>query len=227
MLYFGKKIKMRRAFTMTHILLVDDHQTFLAGTKMILEKHHYTVTTASHPTKALELQKTNNYELFLFDLKLPEMNGYELAGHTLQLTPHARIVILTGEDIVDHFDGLINLGVYGILEKSISEQELVMSLNLVKYDKMVLPLNLVRQLRSKQAFQSDYSKRMDAPLKDNEIEILRLVAQGLKNKDIANQLFMSQRNVEYILSHLFNKLEVASRQEAVLKAIELNVLKVD
>ncbi|MHC0038033.1 response regulator [Pseudoneobacillus sp. C159] len=212
---------------MAHILLVDDHQTFLAGTKMILEKHHYTVTTASHPLEALELQKTTSYDLYLFDLKLPEMNGFELSGQTLQLNPNARIVILTGEDILEHFDRLVNLGVYGILEKSISEQELVMSLELVKHDKMVLPLHLVRQLRSKQSYESDSSKSIDTPLKDNEMEILRLVAQGLKNKDIAHQLFMSQRNVEYILSHLFNKLKVASRQEAVLKAIELNVLKVD
>ena len=213
---------------MTHILIVDDHQTFLAGTKMILEKHNYVVTTAAHPTHALELVSISSFDLYLYDLKLPTMNGFELSRQTLQHHPEAKIVILTGEDITEHFDHLIELGVHGILEKSISEDELMMSLHLALHDKMVLPLHLASQLRTKKLadFYSS-THRLDKPLKDNEIEILKLVAQGVKNKDIAFQLYMSQRNVEYILSNLFNKLQVTSRQEAVLKAIELNLVSMN
>lgn len=212
---------------MTRILLVDDHQTFLAGTKMILEKHHFEVTTCSHGQAALEALKTSSFDIHLYDLKLPEINGFELSQKTLESNPEARIVILTGEDIVEHFDRLMDIGVSAVLEKSISEEELLMNLQLVQQEKMILPLQLVRKLKTKDIFHSTNSITIESPLKENEIKILKLVAQGLKNKDIANELYMSQRNIEYMLSHLFNKLKVASRQEAVLKAIELNLLKID
>jgi two-component system, NarL family, competent response regulator ComA len=216
----------------TRILLVDDHQTFLAGTAMILEKHGYQVTTAARGTEALKLVEKSDFDLYLFDLKLPEMNGYQLTEAVLRLKPEAVIVILTGEEAAEHYDGLMELGVTGILEKSMAEPEFAASLRLALQQLVVLPLPLARQLRTRAArsgsANSDESQTaVDKPLTDKEKSVLRLIAQGHKNKDIADRLFMSQRNVEYVISHLFGKLSVSSRQEAVLKGIELGFLKLD
>jgi two-component system, NarL family, competent response regulator ComA len=215
---------------MVHILLVDDHQTFLAGTAMILEKHGYRVSTSSSGIAALELMNDYSFDLFVFDLKLPEMNGFELTEATLQRDPEAAIVILTGEDIAEHFDRLIELGVTGILEKSLGEQEFISSLHLAMQRLTVLPLPLARQLRTKpnrSSTQSQENSGSNKPLSDKEISVLKLIAQGHKNKDIADRLFMSQRNVEYLISHLFQKLNANSRQEAVIKGLELKWLSLD
>lgn len=217
---------------MTRILLVDDHQTFLAGTAMILEKHGYQVTTAARGAEALKFVEESDFDLYLFDLKLPEMNGYQLTEGVLRLKPEAVIVILTGEEAAEHYDGLMELGVTGILEKSMAEPEFAASLRLALQQLVVLPLPLARQLRTRAArsvsANSDESHSAgDKPLTDKEKSVLRLIAQGHKNKDIADRLFMSQRNVEYVISHLFGKLGVSSRQEAVMKGIEQGFLKLD
>lgn len=82
---------------MKHILLVDDHKTFLAGTALILEKHGFQVTTATSGIEALERMESASFDLFLFDLKLPGMNGFELTEETMRKVPEAIVVILTGK----------------------------------------------------------------------------------------------------------------------------------
>lgn len=93
----------------------------------------------------------------------------------------------------------------------------------------VLPLPLARQLRTRDSLSvKDPSQTGDnRVLSDKEIRILKLIVSGHKNKDIADRLFMSQRNVEYLISHLFEKLNVNSRQEAVVKGLELKWLNLD
>jgi two-component system competent response regulator ComA len=213
-----------------HILLVDDHRTFLAGTAIILEKHGFNVTIASSGAEALNRMDQALFDLFVFDLKLPGMNGFELSEATLQRHPAATIVILTGEDISEHYDRLIEIGVTGIMEKSLGEPEFIGSLQLAMQQLTVLPLHLAKQLRTKDSRSFGPGSKAGAAnrtLTDKELAVLKLIAQGHKNKDIADRLFMSQRNVEYVISHLFEKLSVSSRQEAVMKGIELRWLNVD
>ncbi|CAG7614876.1 response regulator transcription factor [Paenibacillus allorhizosphaerae] len=216
---------------MKHILLVDDHRTFLAGSAIILEKHGFRVTTASSGAEALERMEQSDFDLFVFDLKLPRMNGFELTEATLQRRPEATIVILTGEDISEHYDRLIDMGVTGIMEKSLGELELIYCLRLALQQLTVLPLHLAKRLRTKEnlpyAPNADSGGSINRMLTDKEVAVLKLIAQGHKNKDIADRLFMSQRNVEYLISHLFEKLGVSSRQQAVMKGIELKWLNVD
>ncbi|WP_127582121.1 response regulator transcription factor [Paenibacillus koleovorans] len=215
---------------MKHLLLVDDHKTFLAGTALILERHGYRVTTASRGTEALERMEQCPFDLFVFDLKLPGMSGFELSEAALRRDPEATIVILTGEDIAEHYDKLIDLGVTGIMEKSLGEQEFIHCIHLAMHQLTVLPVHLARKLRTKDSFhgiQPVESGAGNKSLSEKEVEVLKLIAQGNKNKDIADRLFMSQRNVEYTISRLFEKLGAASRQEAVMKGIEQKWLSLE
>jgi len=214
---------------MRHLLLVDDHKTFLAGTALILEKHGFHVTTSSRGTEALELMEKHPFDLFVFDLKLPGMNGFELTEETLRRDPEAIIVILTGEDIAEHYDKLIDLGATGMLEKSLGEQEFIQCIHLAMHHQRFPPAPRKeaaneRRLRWNPACGI---RCRNKSLSDKEVEILKLIAQGKKNKDIADRLFMSQRNVEYTISRLFEKLGAASRQEAVMKGIEQNWLSLE
>lgn len=215
---------------MKHVLLVDDHRTFMAGTAIILEKHGFRVTTASSGAEAMARLESCLFDLYVYDLKLPGKNGLELTEATLERHPEATIVILTGEDISEHYDRLIEIGVVGILEKSLGEPEFIGSLNMAMQHLTVLPIHLARRLRTKESRNIDHisdTGGANRTLSDKEVAVLKLIAQGHKNKDIADRLFMSQRNVEYLISHLFEKLGAASRQEAVMKGIESKWLILD
>ncbi|WJH36978.1 response regulator [Paenibacillus sp. CC-CFT747] len=133
---------------MKSILLVDDHRTFLAGTAFILEKHGYRVTTAAKAADALRLMEEAPFDLFVIDLKLPESSGFELAEAILRSFPEAIVVVLTGEDIAEHFDHLLALGVTAVLEKALGEEELAASLRLAEQRLTVLPVELARRLRA-------------------------------------------------------------------------------
>lgn len=212
---------------MTTILLVDDHQMFLAGSRMILEKHGFDVTTASSAAEAIERIDAKPYDMYLFDLNLPESSGYELVRHTTERHPGAIVIILTGELLSEHFDRLMDARVSGMLEKASTEHDLIVGIQLAQQGRMALPLPLVRQLRTKGRLAQEEQQPEAARsrrLTDNEVSVLRLARQGCKNKDIAAALFMSQRNVEYLLSNVFEKLQVSSRQEAAAKAAELGYL---
>ncbi|MBB6675179.1 response regulator transcription factor [Cohnella nanjingensis] len=215
---------------MKHILLVDDHRTFMAGTAIILEKHGFRVTTAASGAEAIARLESCLFDLYVYDLKLPGMNGFELTEATLERHPEAIVVILTGEDLSEHYDRLIDIGVVGILEKSLGEPEFIGSLHLAMQHLTVLPVHLARRLRTKESRYSDPIPDAGGPnrtLTVKEVEVLKLIAQGHKNKDIADRLFMSQRNVEYMISRLFEKLGASSRQEAVMKGIESKWLVLD
>jgi len=209
---------------MTSVLLVDDHRTFLAGTALILEKHGFHTTASSSGEEAVALLERSAFDLCIFDLKLPGMNGFDLTEAALRLRPDATIVILTGEDVADHYDRLIEIGAACLLEKSLGEQEFIGSLRLAMQKLVVLPLHLARRLRTQDRFaagrEEGGASRIQPPPSDKETAVLKMIAHGHTNKEIAERLFMSQRNVEYAISHLFGKLGAASRQEAVVKAIE-------
>ncbi|WNQ12340.1 response regulator transcription factor [Paenibacillus aurantius] len=205
---------------MKSILLVDDHRTFLAGTAFILEKYGYRVTTAAKAADALRLMEEAPFDLFVIDLKLPESSGFELAEAILRSFPEAIVVVLTGEDIAEHFDHLLALGVTAVLEKALGEEELAASLRLAEQRLTVLPVELARRLRATGSPADGGAGPTGPALSERELAVLQLIADGSKNKDIADRLFMSQRNVEYLLSGLFRKLGVQSRQEAVLKAVQ-------
>lgn len=215
---------------MKHILLVDDHRTFLAGTAIILEKHGFRVTTAHNGAEALSRMNQTQFDLYIYDLKLPEMNGFDLTEATLRRHPEAAVVILTGEDIAEHYDRLIELGATGMLEKSLGEQEFIGSIHFAMQQLTVLPLYLAKQLRTRQSLSAGAGCENGSAgrqLTEKELAVLKLIAQGFKNKEIAERLYMSQRNIEYAISHLFEKLNVSSRQEAVMKGIELKWLNLN
>ncbi|MDQ1911769.1 response regulator transcription factor [Paenibacillus sp. GD4] len=209
---------------MTTLLLVDDHPMFLAGTQMILEKHGFIVAAAANAAEARQKLEQSRFDAYLYDLNLPEVNGFELTGMTLDRHPDACIVILTGEVLAEHFDRLMELGVSGLLDKSSTGDQLVTGLTLAMEGRVVLPLEFARQLRTKSFSRTNTDDAIRRRLTENERKVLELIAEGGKNKDIAAALFMSQRNVEYLISSIFEKLAVSSRQEAVARATALGYL---
>ncbi len=209
---------------MTNVLMVDDHKAILAGTKMLLESHEMKVTACHSGIEALEILKQKTFDVMIYDLKMPDMNGLELTKRTLELHPDATIVILSGEDLFENFDILIKSGVSGILDKSCSDSQLITGIKMAKEKMMLLPLELIRKLNLDKPSSQHYDDSLEEPLTEIELSILQMAANGKTNKEIAENLQMVQRNVEYHLSHIYKKLKVTSRIYAIRKGVRLNLI---
>ncbi|NEW06528.1 response regulator transcription factor [Paenibacillus sp. SYP-B3998] len=207
---------------MIRVLMVDDHHSVLTGVKTILEKHGMQVTLSASPLLALELLEQHTYDIHLYDLNMPIMNGMSLSKLTLDRNPDAVVVIITGDEISQHFNLIIHTGIAGIISKSYNETEMLAAIQLALNDKVVLPRTLVRQLR----FPTEQSPLpLERPLIEKELEILNWISLGKKNKEIAEIMFTGQRNVEHYLTQIFQKLGVSSRYEAIQKASALELFE--
>ncbi|MDP5274997.1 response regulator transcription factor [Chengkuizengella axinellae] len=208
---------------MIKVLLVDDHPSVGEGTKNRLEQEDdFSVTVVELGTDALQLIEDGaKFDIMLFDLNMPVINGLELTRRVLNINSDAMILIYTGYDIAPNFNILVETGVSGFISKASPLSHLVNSIRYALRGECVIPTNLLRQLRRRDMSVTDEKSGKTLELTSiNEKEqcILQEVAKGKSNKEIAKILYMSQRNVEYNLTRIFEKLKVRSRSEAVIKA---------
>ncbi|OES45686.1 response regulator transcription factor [Domibacillus iocasae] len=207
---------------MIKILLVDDHPTVMEGTKMLLEQEEdIKVSLAYSGNQALEMASTQQFDIMLFDLHMPDINGIDLTKQVLTLKPNAVILIYSGFEFKNHFNLLIESGVSGFVQKTVNKEQLVRTVRCALKGEVILPLSLVKQLRRTTLHVSDVKKEIDVQaISNKEYKILREISKGKSNKEIADSLLMSQRSLEYSLTNIFQKLNVKSRIEAAMKAKE-------
>jgi len=211
---------------MTRILIVDDHPSVLEGTKIMLEQEpdlHVTVETSA--AEALRRLQEEAFDVLLFDLYMSELNGLELAKRVLETDPEAKVLIYTGFDIAPHVNLLIESGVTGFISKTTSQEQLITAIRCALRGEAVIPLSLLRELRRVGVSITEEEREIrKALVTDKERVVLQELGKGKSNKEIAQILHMSQRSLEYCLTHLFQKLGVRSRVEAVVKAREQGLL---
>jgi len=209
---------------MTRILIVDDHLSIIEGTKMLLEQEKdFQITIESSSLNALNEIKLNHYDVLLFDLYMPHLNGLELTKKALQYNPDLTILIYTGFDIKPHFNLLVEAGVSGFLSKTSSREELVSGIRAALRKQVILPLSLVRELRRPGIITSG-SSHDKVILTQLEEEILGHLSKGKSTREIATTLAMSQRSLEYSLTNLYQKFGVRTRVDTIAKAKELGLI---
>jgi two-component system, NarL family, competent response regulator ComA len=211
---------------MVKVLMVDDHKVIASGTKLLLETHEMVVTTCFSGDEAISILKERTFDIMLYDLKMPDMNGIELTKRTLEIYPEAVIVIFSGEDIANNFSILIKSGVSGVIDKSCSDEQLIFSIKMALEKMIVIPLELIRKIHTNNntVVEDDDLDFIEEPLTNLEITIIKEAAMGKTNKEIASNLQMVQRNVEYHLTHIYRKLKVTSRVNAIKKCVKLKVI---
>lgn len=211
---------------MIHILLVDDHPSVMEGTKMILEQEgDMKVHLANSAEEVLEMVGSQSFDVMLFDLHIADVNGIDLAKQVLSLNPGAIILIYTGFEFNNHFNMMIETGIFGFISKTTNREQLVTSVRCALRGEVILPLSLVRQLRRTTVTGSEMDDDQAAfSVSNKEYEILKEIARGKSNKEIAELVLMSQRSLEYSLTSLFQKLKVKSRIEAAIKAKQMGIL---
>ncbi|WP_433944014.1 response regulator transcription factor [Paenibacillus sp. SN-8-1] len=215
---------------MIRILLVDDHPSARDGTKFRLEEEpDMSVTAVQSGMDAIALiQAGERFSIMLFDLHMPIISGLELTRRIIEIHPHANILIYTGYDILPNFNILIEAGVSGFISKASSWEYLVQSIRFALQGESILPTALLKQLRRSDVVLpiADHSGLPElTSITQREQTILQEISLGKSNKEIAELLFMSQRNVEYHLSRIFEKLHVRSRFEAIAEAKKYGLIK--
>lgn len=209
---------------MISVLMVDDYPSIIAGTKLLLEQEgDIEVCGAYPPREAIECLKQRRFDVLLIDWQMPDCDSIELAKQLLSLDPAARILIFTGSDILPHFNLMVETGIAGFVPKSAGSDQLANAVRCAMRGEAVLPVRLMQQLRTPAPLVPDKCGQK-LHLTDRELQILRQIARGKSNKEIANALHTSQRSLEYLLTDLFHKLHVKSRVEAAMEAKELGLL---
>lgn len=212
---------------MIDVLLVDDHPSVMEGTRVLLEQEgDIKVTFAQSAGTAVELAATQSFDVMLVDFQMPDMNGIDLSKKILGATPDAVILIYTGYEFKNSFNLMVESGISGFVLKTANREQLVTAIRCASRGESVLPISLVKQLR-RQTVSVSQENEEDGRLaiSDREHQILKEIAKGRSNKEIAVSLIMSQRSLEYCLTSLFQKLNVKSRIEAVMKAKQLALLE--
>ncbi|HEX9032134.1 MAG TPA: response regulator transcription factor [Streptosporangiaceae bacterium] len=205
------------------IMVVEDHTLVREGTAELLERApDLTVAAqAGSAEDALDLLASLEPDVLLADVELPGMNGIDLAKVITRRYPTVRVVILSAYDDYAYVIGALEAGVTGYLLKTASARELCDAVRTAASGALVLDRTISQRLTTRWRSGPD---RQPAELTARETDVLRLIAQGLPNKQIAGQLGLGLRTVESHVSSLLGKLGLASRTEAALYAVSHRVV---
>ncbi|MEJ5200339.1 MAG: response regulator transcription factor, partial [Anaerolineae bacterium] len=168
-------------------------------------------------------------DVVLMDIRMPRLDGVEATRRLLQRWPDARVIILTTfDDDAYVFDGL-RAGALGYLLKDVSGQELADAIRKVAAGGALIEPSVARKVLAEFARLAEPPRppheQLPEPLSEREIEILRLLAAGANNRQIASQLFLAEGTVKNYVSAILDKLGVEDRTQAALRARELGLLR--
>jgi DNA-binding NarL/FixJ family response regulator len=212
------------------ILLADDHAVVRKGIREFLEEDGEVVVVAeaSDGTEALRLAREHRPVVAVLDVQMPGMNGIETTRQIKAAHPEIRVLILTAYDDDPYVFALLQAGADGYVLKNADSDDLVRAVKAVARGGKVLAPEIAAKVVAQMASGKPAAAAEQVePLTGRELEVLRLAAQGLTNKAIAAALNVSDRTVQGHLASIYGKMAVASRTEAVTKALKLGWLVLD
>jgi DNA-binding NarL/FixJ family response regulator len=206
------------------ILIADDHAVVREGTRQILEQEPdlEVVAEAGDGEEAVRLVGSFKPDVAILDIAMPKLDGIQATRQIKSLYPGVVVLILSAYDDDQFVFGFLEAGGAGYLLKSVRGHELVEAVRAVYTGESVLHPTIARKVLSR--FVTAPGKPVGQEplelLSEWEMDVLKLAAKGLRNEDIANQLCLSLRTVQGHLNHIFNKMHVSSRTEAVVRALK-------
>ena len=217
--------------TPIRILIVDDHLVVRAGLHMLIENHPgmTVVAMASNRSEALELASSATPNLILLDLDLGGESALTFLTHLRETTPNARILVLTGLRDADAHREAVQLGAMGVVLKEHAPDVLIKAIEKVHDGEIWLDRptmgRMLREMAVREDKEVDPEMAKIASLTQREREVVALIAEGLKNKQIGQRLFISETTVTHHLSSIYSKLGVADRLELVVFAFANKLTK--
>jgi two-component system NarL family response regulator len=201
------------------VLIADDHGVVREGLVSMIKRNRTDMTVigeASNGREAVQLWQRERPDVTLLDLRMPELDGVEVIKEIRAADKKARIIVLTTFDGDEDIYRAIQAGAKGYLLKDVPREALMNSIRRVHAGETSVPLHLVAKLAYRVSGET---------LSEREIEVLRLMAQGKSNKEIATALFITEGTVKSHGKSIFTKMSVSSRTEAVTEATRRGFLR--
>lgn len=213
------------------ILLADDHAFVRQGTRELLEQQDdlEVVSEAENGREVVQLALREHPDVVIMDFAMPELNGIEATRQIKAVAPSITILVLTAYDSEQYVFAFLEAGAAGYLLKDVSVDELVKAIRAVHGGESILHPAIARKVINhfSKSDQKQVTGNLLEQLTDREVEVLRLAAKGMSNRDISSELCISVRTVQTHLSNVFNKLGVGSRTEAVVLGLRKGLFSLD
>jgi NarL family two-component system response regulator LiaR len=210
------------------VLVADDHAIVRKGIRALLatEPDIEVVGEAENGREAVTEAESLRPDVILMDLVMPEMDGIEAIRRITAHQPEARILVLTSFAADDKVFPAIKAGALGYLLKDSGPEELVQAIHQVHLGESSLHPTIARKLLQELSRPLERPPTPE-PLTEREVEVLRLVARGQSNQEIADQLVISEATVRTHVSNILGKLHLASRTQAALYALREGLASLD
>lgn len=201
------------------VVIAEDHTLVREGTRDILEREPdiQVVGEAATGVEAVASTVRLKPDVVLMDIRMPELSGVDATREICERVPHVAVLVLSAYDDDDYVLSLFDAGASGYLLKTVRSKELVDAVRRVHGGETVLHPAIARKVARLWRRESRSANEKSA-ITNKEMEVLRLVCDGLHNKEIARELGISVRTVEGHVSAIFNRLNVRSRTEAAMFA---------
>ena len=215
---------------MIRLLLVDDQRLMRDGLRILLEleSDFEVIGEAEDGAQALESYQQLSPDVVLMDIRMPVMDGVEATRRLRESDPNSKVIILTTFDDNEYiFEGL-RAGALGYLLKDVSGDELADAIHKVAAGGSMIEPSVARKVIAEFARLAPATPEavedLIEPLSEREIEILKLVSQGLTNKEIAAKLYLAEGTVKNYVTSILQKIGARDRTQAAIRARELGLL---
>jgi DNA-binding NarL/FixJ family response regulator len=214
------------------VLIADDQALFRRGLYVVLgtEDHIEVVAEAENGQEAIAKVEELAPDVVLMDVRMPRISGIEAARQIRDISPTTKILMLTVSDDEDDLYEAIKAGANGYLLKEISVEEVAEAIRaVVQGQSLISPSMASKLLNEFNALAKKAEERQQYPaptLTSRELEVLKFVARGMSNRDIADSLFISENTVKNHVRNILEKLHLHNRMEAVIYAVRERLLDI-
>jgi DNA-binding NarL/FixJ family response regulator len=213
------------------VLLADDQALFREGLDTLLSIHKdiQVIGQASNGQEAIDLALKLRPDVILMDMQMPLLNGISATRRLKQSLPGCRVIVLTTFDDKETIFDALRAGAVGYLLKDVGSAQLAESIRRTARGDSILDPSVAAKVvaefsRVSSLVTATGSDVLPEPLSEREVELLRLIASGCNNKEIAESLFITEGTVKNHITHILGKLSVRDRTQAALKAKELGLI---
>jgi len=211
-----------------HILIVDDHQLFRDGLRALIlsAPDMEVVAEAATGTEAVQLAAECKPDVILMDVQMPDMDGMEATRVIIETNPHINVLMVTMFEDDQSVFAAMRAGARGYVLKGAKHEEMLRAIRAVSSGEAIFSSSIAaRMMNFFATSRAVIPQETFSDLTERELEVLSLIAHGKSNADIADALTISVKTVRNHVSNIFNKLQVADRAQAAIKAREAGLGK--
>lgn len=224
-------MKVEEGQTLTRVMIVEDHTIVREGLHLLLQRNRQIaiVGEASNGREAIGLAATLQPHVILMDIRLPDISGLEVTRRIKADHPNIAVIMLTMHDDEEYVIGAVRAGAAGYMLKDISPKDLVRAIQTVREGGTIIEPGLLRKtlstLAPSGAVGADHLPEKVEHLTPREKEVLELLVEGLTNREIGKELFISEQTVKNHVSAIIHKLGASDRTQAAVIALRQGLVR--